>query len=268
MNRVVLNRLIALGGELLTENDYAVLIDMVSRLEAGEMPSIQEVAEQNYMSPSSVTRLCKKFGFGFREMRQFILDELRGFGQPVNCKDGDGLRLEELKRLLFESVDQTVSDLDPIIGEAVRKIARAEDIAILGTGTSQIIGDYLSQRLQIIGKRADAVRSDLPAGVFVNAVNRADLVVMISRSGESRQILAKAEIVKRLNKDVVVLGCSRESTLGSIGNPCLSIYGSKRPLEVSKSVTAYNVVAFFVIDGIVDCLSCGGRMHVKGRESN
>ena len=252
MNKIVLNRLIALGGEELTETEYAILLYMVSETERGNQFTARDLAARHYVSPASISRLCKKLGFGFREMRQFISDELRGFKPAFSSSNNASLTALELKNMLIERLDETLTDVSDDIDAAVSHLMRAQSITVLGIGMSHIAAEYLSLKLQVLGKEAHAIHSDRPAGVFVNAVNHSDLVVVISRSGTSPHVLAKARIVEQLEKDIVVIGCRRTSDLGALGNPCLPVSGSARSFDQSKRVTTYGLACFFLIDLLID----------------
>lgn len=255
MNRIVLNRLTTRGGEDLSESDYAVLIDLVGTVERGELLTAHELAARNYVSPATVSRLCKKFGMGFREMRQYVADELdRVTHASAPLSSQYGARAAQLKSMLSDGIDQTLAQVSHDLDRAVDKIAAASSILVLGVGMSYTIADYFAMRLQAIGIRAATVRNDVPAGVFVNAANHADLIVVISRSGESSHVLAKAAIVRRLEKDMLVIGCKRTTTLGAYGNPCLPVFGSKQSLAESQQITSYSLCAFFLVDAIIDAL--------------
>lgn len=254
MNRIVLNRLMARSGEDIDSIGYAVLIDMIQSVERGEAFTVNDLAKRNYVSPATVSRLCKKLGFGFRELRQHIADELSGFHDQRGSQRQRSGYTPQLKSLLNDNIDRTFTEIGSDLDLAVQAIRTARNIVVIGTGISQIVADYLAQRLQIIGIQAQAVRNDLPAGVFVNAADSADLIIIVSRSGESSQMLSKAAIVQRLEKDIISFGCNRESTIGKLGNPCLPISGVHIPLDQSKKITSGSITAFFLVDVIIDKL--------------
>ena len=143
MNKIVLNKLVARGCDILNETDYAILIDMITRIEHGDSFTSQELADNNYVSPAFVSRLCKKLGFGFRELKQHISDELNNFRGPMQSQR-TATPGNALKYMLSEGIDQMLESVEQELPSAIEALHDAQHIVILGTGTSHIIAQYLA----------------------------------------------------------------------------------------------------------------------------
>ncbi|MDA3965153.1 MurR/RpiR family transcriptional regulator [Enterococcus thailandicus] len=256
MKRVILNYLMAIGGDEVNEDEYAILIDLVNDAEKNRHSNIQEIAKRNFVSPATVSRLCKKFGFGFREMKQFLKDEMTTLNRKnVSSEINPNYNIRQLHQVLNDSIIKTFDQIDEAeLKTTIEQISLASNISILANGLSQIAGGYLSQRLQIIGKQAYFLDVGLSAGIFVNQLTHSDLVLVISRSGESPLLTNKIQIAQKLEKKTIVIGCEKSSTFGRMANHCLPIYGSKQSLDQSKQVTTYNLSVFFLIDVLINNL--------------
>lgn len=250
MKKTLLQKLLALVGEIINENEYSVLIDMIDRIDHDQNYGIREVAKDNYVSTSTVSRLCSKFGFGYSEMKFYLKNQ---YEQLSHMSIKQNSTLTAHAGFLYHSFEQnwekTISQIpkDHFL-KLVKRINESNKICILGTGISEVSGIYLSQRLQILGKDAGFLNVGLPGGVFFNYIDMADLIIVFSRSGESSAILKKVEIASAKNKVIVAITSKKDSPLGKMAKMVFPIAGSKLSLDASNMVTSYNLTVFFFID--------------------
>ena len=253
MKRMLLNHLMAIGGENISEDEYSILIDLINEIDEGKSSTIQELAKRNYVSPATVTRLCKKFGYGFREMKQNLKSEMKLLHQKTTeAQVNPNFHISELHHFLNDNITRTFDKIDDHdLTMTIERLKEASNIVVISNGLSQIAGDYFSQRLSIIGKTATNMDIGLSAGIFVNQLSKADLVIVISRSGQSPLLKNKLNIAKKLKKTIVSIGCEKNSPFGQIADHCLPIYGFKQSFDQSNQVTMYNLSVFFLIDVII-----------------
>lgn len=257
MKRSVLNALISNEENIqLSDSEYAILTDLIHEIELGHDYTIQSFAQKNFVSSSTITRLCQKFGFGFREMKQFLKSELHGLHyKQVNSEITPNHNVHQLYQLMNESVSKTFDHIfENDLLQVIEALKNAHKILIIATGLSQIAADYFSQRLQIIGKQANALNIGLSFGIFEQQFKSADLIIIISRSGNSSLLINKIQLALTLNKPLIAIGCKKQSPFGQQANLCLPIYGSERSFDQSKLVTTYNLSVFFLIDMLINNL--------------
>lgn len=256
MKRTLLQKLLALVGEIINENEYSVLIDMIERIDHDQSYGIREVAKDNYVSTSTVSRLCGKFGFGYSEMKFYLKNQYEQLSH-MNTKHSSPLKAQA--GFLYHSFEQnwekTISQMPKeSFHELVKRINNSKKICIMGTGISEISGIYLSERLQVLGKDAWFLNVGLPGGVFYNYIDTADLIIVFSRSGESSAIMKKVEIASAKEKMIVAVTSKRNSRLGTLAGMVFPIAGSKLSLDASNTVTSYNLTVFFFIDFLLSFL--------------
>ncbi len=144
------------------------------------------------------------------------------------------------------AVGQMVGALDEHFGRAVRMILDCPG-AVLATGVGKagIIARKLSATLASTGtpshmlSPADAVHGD------VGSIRQGDIVVILSSSGESDEILRLASLLKKLGHPIIAITASRGSSLGVLAAVTMEMGKIKEacPLGLAPSASTTALMA-------------------------
>ncbi|GBG96317.1 MurR/RpiR family transcriptional regulator [Lactococcus termiticola] len=185
--------------------------------------SISSLAKEAHVSVSTVNRTLKKMGYdGYSDFKQTVRntkDERRnnGFSKEVN----QAIRKNEIE--ITRTINQLSAD---DIEAAVKLIDKHERILIFSAGLSSNVAREMREKLQLFGKMS-AIHDDVDyMKYFAGCVNRDFLIVVISLSGETPEILRAMRIAQGRGAKVLALVGARPSSIGSLADISINAYNS------------------------------------------
>jgi DNA-binding MurR/RpiR family transcriptional regulator len=192
--------------------------------------TITELARESETSEASVTRLCRHLHCkGYTEFKMALALDVQQ-SQP-SAPAGD----DEIGELVEESV-QALRDTAKLIDREALKQAglalhEAASVQIYGVAASAIIGDYLHYKLLRLGKSAQLF-SDMHRGAMNAAtLSEKDLVVAISSSGSTKDLLHVVKIAKKRQARVLLLSNTLRSPLADLADLLMVAAKPEGPLS-------------------------------------
>ena len=211
---------------LLTEDERKVITSITSHIERGEKRvGIQQIASENFLSTTSIVKMCKRLGFdGYSELYYHLSRQMAASGDR---------QAEDLERL----IDNYSPDL-PARFCALLKEARDGKMFTTGEGFSNIVGTYLAQRLSICGFRAYNNVHFYDYMLFQEAHQRAvrdETAVMfaVSQSGETEPVLNDVRHARQHGHRIVSFTKRGDSSLARLSDLVFVLDGSKQTLAGS-----------------------------------
>ena len=220
---------------LLTEDERKVITSITSHIERGEKRvGIQQIASENFLSTTSIVKMCKRLGFdGYSELYYHLSRQMAASG---------GRQAEDLERL----IDNYSPDL-PARFRALLREARDGKMFTTGEGFSNIVGTYIAQRLSICGFRAYNNVHFYDYMLFQEAHQRAvrdETAVMfaVSQSGETEPVLNDVRHAKQHGHRIVSFTKRGDSSLARLSDLVFVLDGSKQTLAGSLPNTFFGHV--------------------------
>lgn len=208
---------------LLNETEHRVLSHILNEVEQGNTKmNIRAVAQQTYVSTTTVIKLAKKLGYqGYSDM----MYSLRRQAEQERNSDA-GIDLSSI----LEIVD--MEKLEAFAEELFR--CRDKCIFIVGLGYSTIVSSYFMRRLATLGFLAyDGSPADM-----MNGRERFGLTIILSKSGETRDLVDIAAHAQGLCHHLFTITAHGDSTLARMSDQYLVIRRG--------SPAANNIPDFFV----------------------
>jgi len=158
-------------------------------------------------------------------------------------------------RIEAEAIAEVMERLDEKFGRAVElMLACSGRVAVTGLGKSGLIGRKISATLASTGTpsvflhAADALHGDL--GMLM----REDVLLGISQSGETEELVALLEPVKRLGIKLVTMTGNARSTLASASDVALDISVKEEACSLNLAPTASTTAALALGDALAIAL--------------
>lgn len=138
------------------------------------------------------------------------------------CNECEHLTLS--MELMADQIKNIAQRLDTeSIKKTIEYIMSADSIFIMGAGRSGLVGKAFAMRLMHLGFTSYVVgESTTPA------VNKNDVVIAISGSGETRSVSDLGRIAKDIGATLITVTSNKDSTLGHISDATLEIQGRSR----------------------------------------
>lgn len=122
----------------------------------------------------------------------------------------------EVLRIEAEAVSKLVDRVDEKFDQAVELIYRCHGrVVVTGMGKSGLIANKIASTLASTGSAAQFLHPGEALHGGLGVVKENDLVLVISKSGETREIVELLPAFSRLGTKVIALVGRRESTIGS-----------------------------------------------------
>lgn len=185
--------------------------------------SISKLALGASVSLSTVNRTLKKLGYeGYKEFKETIRQtrnerKKNGFSQEVN----HAIQKNEIE--ITRTINQlSVEDIET----SIKLIDHHGHIIIFSAGPSFNVAREMMNKLQLFGKDC-ACHDDFDCmNYYAKHVNQDTLVIVISLSGETPEIVTALKIVKNRHSKIIALTASSTSQIASLADVKISVYKS------------------------------------------
>jgi DNA-binding MurR/RpiR family transcriptional regulator len=182
--------------------------------------TITELARETETSEASVTRLCRHLGCkGYTEFKMGLALDVQ-HNQPAAIASGDSIDM------LVEETVQALRDTGKFINrdvlqQAVAALHQAKTIQIYGVAASAITGEYLHYRLLRLGKSAQLFGDMHRAAMNASTLKEGDLVIAISASGSTKDVMHVVKVAKKQHARVLMLSNTLRSPMGNLADMLL-----------------------------------------------
>jgi RpiR family carbohydrate utilization transcriptional regulator len=163
---------------------------------------ITELAEAIGVSEATIVRMCKKIGFrGFHELKIGLASENVQPLQTVHEQIQEGDNMESIIRKVFaaniQAMNSTLNVL-PVrdLTLAVDALSDARQIHFYGVGGSGSIAQDAAHKFMKTGKPVAAYSDTHMQVMAASLLEKGDVVVGISHSGSSRDIIEALELAR------------------------------------------------------------------------
>lgn len=186
--------------------------------------SIQRLAAMFFTVPNTLSRLSKKLGYdGFSQLKNSLKDEIHG--EQTEPQDSLPYNI----RKTFELIDTEKMAI------VARMIHEAGRVLLFGVGETAPYCELLAKHLKIAKKEAEFHVHRHETMEEIELLTSADLLIIISISGETAQVLEIAELGKRKGVPIVSVTHFSRNTLQGIADLSLYCYAPR------KMIKQYNV---------------------------
>jgi 6-phospho 3-hexuloisomerase len=143
-----------------------------------------------------------------------------------------------------------IAALEPKTTRAfVRDLSEARRVFVYGAGRSGMVARSFAVRLAHLGYTVYVIGETVAA-----PVQKGDVVVLVSGSGETYPVSMTAEIAKNIGARVLVLTANARSKVASFGDVVLEVAGepsAKRDPRLAPLGTLFETTTWVFLDGVV-----------------
>ena len=191
--------------------------------------TITELARESDTSEASVTRLCRTLGCkGYTEFKMALALDLQQ-GQPV---EHSGDEIDNVVNESVQALQDTAKLLDrTLLESAALALHQAQSVQIYGVAASAILGEYLHYKLLRLGKPAQLFSDMHRAAMNATTLSKNTLVVAISSSGSTRDLLHVVKLARKQGVRVLALSNTPRSPLASLSDIQLVAAKPEGPLS-------------------------------------
>lgn len=229
-------------------NDPALVVQM----------KISELADHSETSVASVVRFSKAMGFkGYPEFRMALVSEVSRRSSYIH--EGheleSGITLNDTAAEIIRkitaadslAIQATAERLNLKDFEATVNAAnKAETIGIIGFASSGYVAMDLQLKLNRFGKHAIAWTDLHTALTSVSMLNKGDVLVAVSHSGKTEEMLEVMSQFKKRGVKIVLISNSLRSPATQIAD--YTLYTAARETTFRSGATASRIAQLTVVD--------------------
>ncbi|WP_283675442.1 MurR/RpiR family transcriptional regulator [Butyricicoccus sp. Marseille-Q5471] len=209
------NRLQVYGSRL-TKSEQKIADYIVVHPAQAAAASSQELVQIVGTSNSTLTRFCQKLAY-----RNYI-----EFQTLLAAEGTSGQAPEETLRRINHYYERTLNAACELVSaqqldEFVSRIHRAEKILIFGLGSSGLTANELNMRLVQMGFTSSAMTDSFLMRVQSSLFSPKDLIIAVSNSGETREVISACEIANAVGAPICALTQSNRTSLTRMADTIL-----------------------------------------------
>lgn len=219
--------------------------------------SVADLAREAQTSETTAVRLAKALGFkGVREFKLAVATESPGPAVNIYQSLRSGETLSNIAINYFAGAIQAFGDTLSLLDfgqleRAVSLLGGADRIGCFGSGASGHVAIDAEQKLLRVNLRAWAFTDPHEQLAFAALLTAEDVVIGISHSGRTRDVLDAVGQAKENGARVVVIAGDPRSDLAALGDVVLVAASPEVPLRSGTVISRLAQLA------VVDLLSLG-----------
>jgi len=255
------DRIHALKG--LATNKEQKLIEGLEEIDPKKLVymSITELASQLKVAEATVVRFCKKLGYdGFQDFKLSLIKELG----TIERSDVSSM-VKRIAQQMTDAITDTSYgiDYDKCL-EIARLLVEAKKIGAFGVGNSAVPAMEIGNILARVGINVVVTPDSHMQAITTGNMTDTDVVILISVSGSTKDIIDVAEIAKKNGVKIVVITCYDRSPLAKYGDYVL-LSTSREAAHEGGSVSTIVSISFIVsVLYRAVCESLGAEARERG----
>ncbi len=172
---------------------------------------IARIAEESGVSEPTIIRFCRSMGFnGFKDFKlalaQGLVDTQMSFCKDISSKDSPPELINKIIGGAISSLQQVRNQLNKNeVEKAIRIIEQSERIEFYGQGGSGIVAADAQQKFFRFGKPCNVYTDPYIHGVAATLLDKNTVVVAISFSGRSVDIIKSAQLAQKAGARLIAI---------------------------------------------------------------
>lgn len=221
----------------LTKSEQKVADVVMQQPDSAVFYTITDLSEKAGVGETSVIRFCRKLGFkGYQEFKLSVAQNLSTPAQNIHgdIEDDDELSvvLKKMNALNAQNIENTTTLLDEdSLNRAVAIMRDARKLYFFGVGSSGVTALDAKYRFMRLGYDCAAENDAHIIAMNAALVQRGDIVVGISTSGSTKDLVDAMEIAKKRGARIVCLTSHARSPITQWADVVLLTASKESPLQ-------------------------------------
>lgn len=237
-----------------TKSDKVLIEYIKENIEDVFYKSISQIAKESGIGEATITRFSKKMGYsGLQDFKVTLAREISGLKNRkiINRSIENDEGVMESARKLFNSniriLENTFNVIDGNdIEKATDMIINAKKVFFIGIGYSGMTAEDSNYKFSRIGFNCMSLDSSHNMIMMASLMDEDDVIVAISHSGETDEIIKTVNIAKANGASVISVTEDKSSRLRDISDVNLGYFSGESILETGS--ISSKLAQFFIID--------------------
>ena len=238
-----------------TKSDKILIKYIQENIEDVSYMPISQIAKESNIGEATITRFSKKMGFSsLQDFKVTLAQEISISNKSktiINSNiENNEPAIDTAKKLLSTNIATLEKTVDLIDNQDIHKCAKmiinSRRIYFVGIGYSGIIAQDSNYKFMRIGLNCMSFDSSHTMIMMASIMEKDDLLIAISHTGETDAIIKTVELAKQNNVDVISITQNQESKLKDISDVNL-VYVSEETILETGSISS-KLAQIFLLD--------------------
>jgi DNA-binding MurR/RpiR family transcriptional regulator len=201
--------------------------------------SINQIAKKIHISPATITRFCQKISFsGFNEFKHELKRYIDLRNKPAASSDIKEIDyFSNLYQNHLEIIETTFRNMTYFdIQQAITLLTKAERVHVYGIGNSGIAAQEFKWKFFRIGIQVESITDPHQAVMDAALSSDRSLVIGISVSGKTKEVIDAVKIAKRQGASVLAITSDKTSELSQLADLSLLVM-SKSSMHMGQNIS-------------------------------
>lgn len=180
------------------------------------------LAMSRNVSNETIGELSKKIGVSTATISRFVQKlGLKNFSElkiQINLQNKDQIEINGINSQVYDYYTAVIRHTELLenkinIEELIKALNEASNIYVIGVGSSGYTASELAHRLMRMGFRSTSITDPHMMMINCSILGIDDLIIAISASGKTVEVLKAAQLAKDNGADIVCFTCFQESPL-------------------------------------------------------
>lgn len=234
-----------------------ILIEYIKRnIDDVFYKSISQISKESGIGEATITRFSKKMGYsGLQDFKVTLAREISGAKSRkiINRNiENDETVSESMGKILsanIRTLENTHNIIDPeMIKKSSDMIINADKIFFMGVGYSGIMAIDSNYKFMRIGFNCMGIESTHDMIMMASLMNEKDVIVAISHSGETKEIIKAINIAKSNGVGIISITENKESELRDLSDVNIGYVSGESILETGS--ISSKMAQIFIVDAI------------------
>lgn len=221
----------------LTRSGHAVADYLLQHADEAQYLSISSLARECNVAEATVFRFCRALGFdGYHEMR-IALAQANATGTMSSQRElqpgaSTETLFEHASARLFTAINGTQNALSAeAVDEAARMLREAKQVFCFGQGGSMLLANDICARFASLSTKFRTSGDSHLQLLTASLMNEADVVLFISYSGATRDMMETLRTAKAAGAKIILLTHYEDSPGASLADVVLRCGAQESPLD-------------------------------------
>ena len=237
-----------------TKSDKVLIEYIKENIEDVFYKSISQISKESGIGEATITRFSKKMGYsGLQDFKVTLAREISGLKNRTiinrSIENDEGV-MESARKLFNSNIRILENTFNIIDGNDIEKatdmIINAKKVFFIGIGYSGMTAEDSNYKFSRIGFNCMSLDSSHNMIMMASLMDEDDVIVAISHSGETDEIIKTVNIAKANGASVISVTEDKSSRLRDISDVNLGYFSGESILETGS--ISSKLAQFFIID--------------------
>lgn len=231
--------------------------------------TVAELASRAHTAESTAVRCCHKLGFqGFQDLKIRLARELATESPAIKSTLESATRPHDVLRTVVAFDRDVLGDITSTIvaddfDAATVALDEARRVLLVGFGSSYIVALEAQERLSSVGIDAGAPESSNMKLLQASRLREGDVLICISHTGATKEVLRYAEIASRSGATIVAITSYARSRLARLAD--IALVAGGREFDFRFDAVSGRLAHLAVLDALY--LALAHRLGQRATDS-